>query len=155
MDIRSFTDLEAAVELSGDLEHDLMANTGLYYHAAVEASRASADVDQIKYELLCLEAELQESVRAAAATAGEKVTEALITARIKAHPDYTAKNLIYLAAQRKSGEWTALQRAYESRGHILHDLVLLATRGVDAASISSYGQLRQSAATARRQILKK
>ena len=117
------------------------------------ATRASTAVDQSRYELLCLEAELQEEVRKAAAA--EKVTEALIASRIKAHPRYVELFSEHLAVQRLSGEWDALRKAYESRSHLLHDLTLLATRGVDSGGINSYAEMRQAASQVRRTQLKK
>lgn len=148
--IPNFDQLEAAVAISGTLEDSLTQHAGMYFHVAIGAARADALGDEFKYELLCKEAELQERVRTEAAAAGEKVTETLVTARVKAHAEYSQVNHRYLGATKRAGEWDALRRAYESRGHILHDLTLLAGRGVDSSSISNYGALREAAATARR-----
>jgi hypothetical protein len=144
--------LEQAVTLTGDLSHDLQSHVAYYYHVASGNAQAQAAVEEMKYQLLCKEAELQEAIRDHAAKINEKVTEALITSRIKAHPEYTALYTHVLGAHKEAGEWSALQKAFESRGYILHDLVLLSTKGVDGAGISDYTKLREASATVRRQL---
>lgn len=147
----TFQTLETAVTLSGNLETDLLQHPGLFFHVGMGAAKAEADLDDIKYQLACAEAECQEIIRTAAAVAAEKVTETLIAGRVKEHAIYKGMHSQYVTALRLSKEWKALFSAYESRGHTLHNLVLLATKGIDSSGVNgpSYDQLRREAAARR------
>lgn len=153
MALPTFKELENAITLSGDLEADLSGNAGFLFHVGMGAARADSEVDDQKYALLCKEAVLQEEVRNAAATANEKVTEALVTSRVKASDAYEVVYRELLRLQRVAREWEALLNAFESRGRSLYNLSMLATKhGVDSSGIANrdnYDQLRNKAAAQR------
>jgi len=141
--------------LTKDLQTDLLQHPSYYFECVRAAAQASAHVDECKNDLERVEADINIQVRTAAANSGEKVTEALVASWVKTNKQVMEAQRQYLDARNANADLQALAKAYEARGHILHDLTLLATKGVDSAGISSYSDLRQRTAEARRPLVKK
>jgi len=147
----TFDELEKAITLTGNLERDIESQSSFVFQAGMGAVRAASTVDDLEYELSCVEARLQETIRAAATAAGEKVTEKLIDARILSHVDYRKLHSEYRAAVVKSSEWKALVKAFDARSHSLYNLTELSKRGAGDPStgITDYKQAREAAARSR------
>lgn len=115
----STTDLLAiAIDPQGLLEA-FSNQSGLQAWIGMVTADAEADVDELKCELSIIEAECDQEIRAAAVEAQEKVSEALVDARIRLAEDYQRGQSNYLFAVRKYKMLRPFYDAIRTRGQLL------------------------------------
>jgi len=109
-------ELKLAEETIND---DLKNQPSLYAFYAVMHEAAEAVVADRKLSLETLEAMLDETVRAEAATAGTKVTETMIVNRIRLKEDYLDAVIALNKAKAQSGKLRAIKDAFVHRKDML------------------------------------
>jgi hypothetical protein len=95
-------------------------------------------VKRLKYEIYCLQEDLDYSIRKKEVAKGGKTpTEGAIKARINRHPDVRAKYDEYLEARRVAGMLKVLAGAFEQRADMLRSIGAMRRRELDQSEITT------------------
>lgn len=141
--------LERVISLTGDLDADLAAHVDYYFECVRAHAHALSAAQAADANVKAVEAAQSELFRAHAANTGEKLSVDACASKVRQSELYQEAVHAHLGLQRDAQELLAFKLAFESRGHILHDLTLLATRGGNAQGIADYATLRQKSAEQR------
>lgn len=141
--------LERDIRLTGDLEQDLTGHVEYYFVCVRAHARALSAVQSADANVKSVEASLSEQFRSRASEKGDKLSVDACASKVRESQVYQDAVHELLALQRDAQELLAFKLAFESRGHILHDLTLLTTRGANPSGIADYATLRQKAAQQR------
>lgn len=97
----------------------------LFYDVARGHAESVARRDALKLDTEEVQAEADRGIRAAAAVAGDKITEASIQQTLRLDPKVADLSRKGLSAREESDRWAALKEAYQQRSFMLRELVAL------------------------------
>jgi hypothetical protein len=123
-----------------DLDGCLVEQPDRYYHVALAHSEAVARRDAAKLDFEHVVANLDVKIRADAAAANEKTTEAGIQRELQLDDLYVEAKKKHLEASAEVDRIQALKEAFQQRSFMLRELVALtiAERGDQAGAAGAY-----------------
>lgn len=130
-----------------DLEGHLETQARDFHDIAEQVVRVTAERDAAKLFLDELAAELDKEIRATAAKAEEKTTEAGILNKIKDHKRMKTAQADFLAVKEELELWQALRESFHQRHGMLKSLLEIELRKMDIEIFQSRAE--RDAATLR------
>lgn len=108
------------------LDEALEVQPVVFYDISQRLALQTSRRDALKQQLLVVEAEVDETIRRVGLTeSGDKLTEKLIEAEKRRHPDTVQCMKAYLRASYYVNELSALKEAFIQRSYVLKELVSL------------------------------
>jgi hypothetical protein len=145
---------EAIIIDRNDLDTELANQPGIFLEVAQAYTQAISVRDGLKESLDSLGSSIDLRIRREAVDHGEKLTEALVKARVESNKTYRQHVEDYLAAKAKAEDLFAVKEAFAQRAFVLKDLCGLyiagyfsttAVKGKEASEIQYEGYLKRRA----------
>jgi len=119
-----------------NLDKELSEQASKYLFVAEKAVNAEFAYESFKAQTQQLAAELDSKIRAEAAAAGSKVTEAGITKEIERHPDYVKAQQALNTKRAQKELMRALRESWYMRKDLLIQMAIKQRSEIDAVSAS-------------------
>lgn len=126
------------IDIGPDLTRHMSRQPGLFAYYGGIAEAAYQRSKRLKYEIHCLQEDLDGELRRKAKAKGEKLpTETAIKAKINRHPDVRAKFEEYLEAKRVAGMLAILKDAFKQRADMLRSIGAMQRSELDQSDIAT------------------